>query len=40
MNYQKRLKLFEAAKCEIEKRNLPAVEYEKEIKKLCRKYRI
>lgn len=40
MNYQRRLELFEAAKREIAKRNLTDVEYEKEIKKLCRKYRI
>lgn len=40
MDYQRRLKLFEAAKREIEKRNLTAAEYEKEVKKLCRKYRI
>lgn len=40
MNYQRRLELFEAAKREIEKRNLTDAEYEKEIKKLCRKYRI
>lgn len=40
MNYQGRLQLFEKAKREIAKRNLSSMEYEKEIKKLCRKYRI
>lgn len=31
---------YEAAKRELIKRNLSQAEYEKEIKKLCRKYRL
>ena len=40
MNYHRRLELFEAAKRELAKRNLSDAEFEKEIKKLCQKYRI
>lgn len=40
MNYHRRYELFESAKREIAKRNLSNVEYEQEIKKLIRKYRV
>lgn len=40
VNYQKRIQLFEAAKRELWGRKLPPEEYEKEIKKLCQKFKV
>lgn len=40
MDYKRRLELYEAAKRELVKRNPSDAEYQKEVKKLCRKYRI